>query len=109
MTKAELVSEVAQNSNVTKKAAESMLKSLIETIHHAMKEGGHLRLAGLGTFKVTERRARTGVNPRTGAKLQIPATKVPSFRAAKALKDAVAPPHKKAERKPEKKVEKKKK
>ena len=87
MNKAELVAEVAEKSNVTKKQADAMLKALIDTIHHAVKEGGQLRLDGLGTFKVIERKARTGVNPRTGAKLDIPATKAPTFRAAKDLKE----------------------
>ena len=109
MTKAELVAAVAEKSNVTKKQADAMLKALIGTIHHAMKDGGNLRIDGLGTFKVIERKARIGMNPRTGAKLHIPATKAPSFRSAKALKEAVGGPHKKAEPKPGKNVEKKKK
>ena len=109
MNKAELVAEVAEKSEVTKKQADAMLKALIDEIHHAVKEGGQLRLDGLGTFKVIERTARTGVNPRTGAKLDIPATKAPTFRAAKALKDAVRGPEEKVEKKAEKQPQKKKK
>ena len=89
MTKAELVSYVAKHSNLTKKATEAVLKSLIGAVHQALKEKGRIRIDGLGTFKVTERKARTGVNPRTGAKITIPAMSVPSFRATKALKEAV--------------------
>ncbi len=103
MTKAELVSEVAEKSDVTTKQAEAMLKALIDTLHHAVKDGGQLRIDGLGTFKVTDRKARTGTNPRTGAKLDIPATKIPTFRAAKSLRDTVRGPEKKADQKPEKK------
>ena len=89
MTKAELVSEIAEASDVTKKTAETMLKTLIESVHQALKETGEIRIDGLGTFKVVERKARTGVNPRTGAKMEIPATKAPAFRAAKSLKESV--------------------
>ncbi len=103
MTKAELISEIAEKSDITKKSADAVLKALIETVHKALKEEGQLRIDGLGTFRVIERKARTGVNPRTGAKLAIPATKAATFKAAKALKEAVKGPEKKAEKKPEKK------
>jgi DNA-binding protein HU-beta len=114
MTNAELVSQMAEKSNITKKAAEAALKSLVETVHQALQGEGQLRIDGLGTFKVTERKARTGVNPRTGAKLDIPATKAPTFKAAAALKEAVKDMDKKelAARpveQPAKKSEKKKK
>jgi DNA-binding protein HU-beta len=99
MTKAELVSDVAEKSNLTKKTTETMLKSLIGTIHESLKKSGEIRIDGLGTFKVTERKARAGVNPRTGAKMTIPAMKVPSFRAAKALKEAAKEPEKGPEKK----------
>jgi DNA-binding protein HU-beta len=89
MTKAELVSEIAQKADVTKKVAEMMVKTLIESVHRTLKETGEIRIDGLGTFKVAERKARTGVNPRTGVKMEIPATKAPVFRPAKALKETV--------------------
>jgi DNA-binding protein HU-beta len=89
MTKAELVTKIADEAKVTKKSAETMLKSLIESVQQALKADGQIRLDGLGTFRVIERKARTGVNPRTQAKMNIPASKAPAFRAAKALKDAV--------------------
>jgi nucleoid DNA-binding protein len=89
MTKAELVSQVAEQSDLTKKTTEAVLKALISSIHRTLKEAGEIRIDGLGTFKVIERKARTGVNPQTGAKLDIPATKAPAFRAGKALKEAV--------------------
>ncbi len=109
MTKAELVSKIAEESDVTKKASDAFLKSLIGILHQTLKEGGELHLRGLGTFKVADRRARAGVNPRTGAKLEIPATKAPTFRAAQALKDAVKEPEKKPEKQTQKKAGTKKK
>jgi len=89
MTKDELVSQVAEQSNLTKKTTEAVLKSLIGAVHQALKDKGEVRIDSLGTFKVAERKARNGVNPRTGAKMTIPAMRVPAFRAAKALKEAV--------------------
>jgi DNA-binding protein HU-beta len=88
MTKAELISSVARRSNVTKKVAESVLKSFTETIHESVKRNGEIRISDLGTFLVVEKKARTGVNPQTKAKIQIPATKLTKFRPAKALRDA---------------------
>jgi DNA-binding protein HU-beta len=88
MTKAEIISTVARKSNVTKKVAESVLKSFIETIHESVKRNGQIRINDLGTFLVVEKKARTGVNPRTKAKIQIPPIKAPRFRPAKALRDA---------------------
>jgi DNA-binding protein HU-beta len=89
MTKAELISEIAKKTNLTKKGVETVLKSLIESVQQALKKDGQIMLDGLGTFGVMERKARTGVNPQTKAKIKIPAKKAPAFRAAKALKDAV--------------------
>ena len=89
MTKAELVSKLAQDSKVTKKSANPMLNSLIAAVKESLKKEGKVRLDGLGTFVVAERKARTGVNPATKAKIKIPATKAPRFRAAQALKDSV--------------------
>ena len=89
MTKAELVSYVAKQAKVTKKAADAVLTSLIGAVQQTLKKGGEVRIASLGTFRVAKRKARAGVNPRTKAKIKIPATKVPAFRAAKALKDTV--------------------
>ena len=76
MTKAELVSKLAEDSKVTKKSANAMLNSLVAAIQESLKKEGKVRLDGLGTFVVVERKARTGVNPQTRAKIKIPATKV---------------------------------
>jgi DNA-binding protein HU-beta len=99
MTKAELVAEIAKKTNVTKKGVEAVLKSLIESVQQALKKDGQIRLDGLGTFRVVQRKARTGVNPQTKAKIKIPAKKAPAFRAGKALKDVVAPAAKKSGKK----------
>jgi DNA-binding protein HU-beta len=89
MTKAELIAQIAKETNVTKKGVETVLKSLVESVQQALKKGGQIRLDGLGTFKVVQRKARAGVNPQTKAKIKIPAKKAPAFRAGKALKEAV--------------------
>lgn len=104
MTKDQLVSHLAQDSDVSKKVAKSVLASLVKAIQESLKTDGNIRIDGLGTFVVSDRKARTGVNPRTQEKINIPATKVPAFRAAKVLKDAVKPPEKPAGKKASKKT-----
>jgi DNA-binding protein HU-beta len=99
MTKAEIVAKLAEDAKVTKKVAAAMLDSLVKTLQTSLKDGGKIRIDGLGTFVVVERKARTGVNPQTQAKIKIPATKAPAFRAAKALKEAVKEVPKKAVKK----------
>jgi DNA-binding protein HU-beta len=99
MTKAELVSKLSAETKVTKKVATGMLNCLVKTLQMGLKDGGKIRIDGLGTFAVADRKARNGVNPQTRAKIKIPATKAPVFRAAKALKDAVKVVPKKAGRK----------
>jgi DNA-binding protein HU-beta len=99
MTKAELVTKLAEETKVTKKVATALLDTLVRTLQSSLKDGGKIRIDGLGTFAVADRKARTGVNPQTRAKIKIPATKAPVFRAAKALKEAVKPVPKKAGKK----------
>jgi nucleoid DNA-binding protein/predicted GIY-YIG superfamily endonuclease len=99
MTKAELVAKLAEETKVTKKVATTMLNTLVTTLQAGLKDGGKIRIDGLGTFAVADRKARNGVNPQTKAKIKIPATKAPVFRAAKALKEAVKPVPKKAGKK----------
>jgi predicted GIY-YIG superfamily endonuclease/nucleoid DNA-binding protein len=99
MTKAEMVAKLAEETKVTKKVASAMLDTLVKTLQEGLKDGGKIRIDGLGTFAVADRKARNGVNPQTKAKIKIPATKAPVFRAAKALKDAVKPVPKKAGKK----------
>lgn len=89
MTKQELVAQIAEDANITKKAAETALNSFTDNVSSALKKGDSVTLIGFGTFAVSERAARTGRNPRTNEPLQIPARKVPTFRPGKKLKDDV--------------------
>lgn len=89
MTKAELVAHIAKEAEITKQKAGVALDSVIGAIHDSLKKkDGSIRIKDLGTFKVVQRKARNGVNPQTGKKIKIPATKAPSFSASKALKEA---------------------
>ena len=90
MTKAELVTMVASKSGLSKKDTEKAIAGMIDTITETLAKGESIQLVGFGTFEVRERAARTGINPRTKAKIEIAATKVPAFKAGSALKEAVA-------------------
>ncbi len=89
MTKAELVTMVASKSGLSKKDTEKAIAGMIETITETLAKGESIQLVGFGTFEVRDRAARTGINPRTKQKIKIAATKVPAFKAGRALKDAV--------------------
>ena len=91
MNKAELVAAVAEKTNFTKKDAEVALNAVLASIEETLVKGDKVQLIGFGTFEVKERAARIGRNPATGKELEIPASKNPSFKAGKALKDAVNP------------------
>jgi len=90
MNKTELINAVAETSGLTKKDSEVALNAILDTIQNAMKNGDKVQLVGFGSFEVKSRAARTGRNPRTKEVVEIPASKVPVFKAGKALKDAVA-------------------
>ncbi len=89
MNRNELVDAVATAANMTKADAATAVDAVLDTITTALKGGGEVRLAGFGTFVVSHRAASEGRNPRTGEKIQIPASKLPKFRAGKGLKDAI--------------------
>lgn len=90
MTKDELVDVVANKTNISKKDSELVINTAIETITKTLQEGGKVVLTGFGIFSVNQREARMGVNPqKPGVKIQIPAMKVPKFKAGKTLKEAV--------------------
>lgn len=91
LNKMDLVSSVAEKTDLTKKEAEKVVTEVFATIEEALAGGDRVQLVGFGTFEVKERAARVGRNPRTGEQIEIAATKVPVFKAGKALKDAVAP------------------
>ena len=89
MNKTELVAAVAQKAELSKKDAEKALKAFIDVVTDELKKGEKVQLVGFGTFEISERAAREGRNPLTGATMSIPASKAPKFKAGKALKDAV--------------------
>jgi len=90
MTKAELIKEIATKCKVSQVLAEQMFSTTLGSITKALSKGDKVAFVGFGTFSVKKRKARTGRNPQTGAKLKIPARKVPHFSAGKKLKEAVA-------------------
>ena len=91
MTRTELVANVAEKAGITKKSADLVLNSLFETIKQALVEGDKVQIIGFGTFEIRNRAARKGRNPQSGEEIDIPASKLPSFKAGKALKEAVNP------------------
>ncbi len=89
MNKNDLVASVAGAAELSKADAAKAVDSVFETITNSLANAGEVRLVGFGTFSVARRRASEGRNPRTGEKIQIPASNQPKFKAGKALKDAV--------------------
>ncbi|OOS01549.1 DNA-binding protein [Canicola haemoglobinophilus] len=89
MNKTDLIDAIASAAELNKKQAKAALEATLEAIAGSLKAGQPVQLIGFGTFKVNERKARTGRNPQTGAEIQIAASKVPAFVAGKALKDSV--------------------
>ena len=89
MNKSQLIDKIAAGADISKAAAGRALDAIIASVTESQKEGDDVSLVGFGTFAVKERAARTGRNPQTGKEITIAAAKVPSFRAGKALKDAV--------------------
>ena len=87
MNKVPLVAKIAEKSGLSKKQAELALGAFIDSVTEALKEGDKVQLMGFGTFEVKERAARTGRNPSTGETIEIPASKTPSFKAGKGLRD----------------------
>lgn len=89
MNKTELIDAIATGAELSKKDAKAALEATLNAISESLKNGDTVQLIGFGTFKVNERNARTGRNPRTGEEIKIAASKVPAFVAGKALKDLV--------------------
>ena len=89
MNKVELVTAIAEKSELTKVDAEKALKAFIDTVTEELKNKGKVQLVGFGTFETSERAARTGRNPQTGETIEIKASTSPKFKAGKALKDIV--------------------
>lgn len=90
MTKQDLVNLAAQKTGVTKKSASEVLEAVLGSIAGSLKKGENVTITGFGTFRVSKRAARTGVNPRNPVqKIKIPAMKLPAFKAGKSLKEVV--------------------
>lgn len=90
MTKADLINVVAQKTGLTKKDSETAVAAVLEAVTEALAGGDKVSLVGFGTFEVKDRAERKGINPRTKEEISIAASKLPSFKAGKALKDAVS-------------------
>ena len=90
MNKAELISAVAEKTGLSKKDSEKVINATFETITTSMEAGEKVQLVGFGVFDVKERGVRMGRNPKTKEEIEIPASRVPVFKAGKALKDAIS-------------------
>lgn len=89
MNKAEMIDAVAEAADISKASASRALDGALDAITKSLKKGDSITLVGFGTFSVRKRAARSGRNPRTGETIKIKASKVPGFKAGKALKDAI--------------------
>ena len=90
MTKQDLVTAIASSAGITKKTAAVSLDAILESITKELRKGKNVTITGFGTFRISKRAARTGVNPRNPSqKIKIPAMNIPAFKAGKSLKDAV--------------------
>lgn len=90
MNKTELIAAAAQRTGLTKKDTEQVLNAAIDAVTAALVQGERVQLSGFGTFETKTREARIGRNPHTRQAIEIPATRVPAFKASKSLKDSVA-------------------
>ena len=89
MNRLEFVNTISRKMGATKKDADKAVTAFIDTVTEALVEGRKVQLIGFGTFEVRERAARKGRNPQTGEEIEIPASKIPAFKAGKSLKDSV--------------------
>ena len=89
MNKTELIAAVAEKAGISKKDADAAVNTTLDTIVEMVAAGDKVQLVGFGTFEPRERSAKTGKNPRTGESIEIPASKIPAFKAGKAFKDLV--------------------
>lgn len=90
MNKTELITVAAESAGLTKKDTERVINAAIDAVTAAMMKGERVQISGFGTFETKDREARIGRNPHTKETIEIPATRVPAFKASKALKDSVA-------------------
>ena len=93
MTKAGLVDEVARNVQLTKKQAEAIVNVVLDSIVESLRDGEKIELRGFGSFRIRSRKSRTGRNPKTGAKVDVPSKRIPYFKPGKELKELINPGH----------------
>jgi integration host factor subunit beta len=93
MTKAELVEMVASNTQLTKKHAEIIVNTVLESIVGSLKAGEKIELRGFGSFRIRQRGARIGRNPKTGVQVPVPAKRIPYFKPGKELRELLNPSH----------------
>ncbi|MCJ8011093.1 HU family DNA-binding protein [Paenibacillus sp. KQZ6P-2] len=89
MNKSELISQVSEAAELSKKDATKAVDAVFESIAQALQSGDKVQLVGFGNFEVRERSARKGRNPQTGEEIEIPSSKIPAFKPGKALKDGI--------------------
>lgn len=89
MNKSQLIEKIAEKADLSKSAAGRVLEAFTDSVSDSLIAGEAVQILGFGTFEVRDRAARVGRNPKTGAEIQIPASKTPGFKAGKALKDAL--------------------
>jgi integration host factor subunit beta len=95
MTKADLVDRVTSLGDLTRRDGEIIVETLFDSVIGALKSGDKIEIRGFGSFRTRQRKARTGRNPKTGDKVEVPAKRVPFFKPSKELRDAVNPQGKK--------------
>jgi integration host factor subunit beta len=98
MTKADLVEEVTQLGDLTRRDGEVIVDTIFESVIHALQSGDKIEIRGFGSFRIRQRKPRTGRNPKTGAKVDVPAKRVPYFKPSKELRDMVNPAGAKTEK-----------
>jgi integration host factor subunit beta len=91
MTKADLVEEVTQLGDLTRRDGEVIVDTIFDSVIHALKSGEKIEIRGFGSFRIRQRKPRIGRNPKTGAKVDVPAKRVPYFKPSKELRDLVNP------------------
>ena len=91
MTKADLVEEVTQLGDLTRRDGEVIVDTIFDSVIHALKSGDKIEIRGFGSFRIRQRQPRIGRNPKTGAKVEVPAKRVPYFKPSKELRDLVNP------------------
>lgn len=89
MTKADLIEEIARTGEMSRKDSELIVEAVFESIIRSLRSGEKIEIRGFGSFRTRERKPRTGRNPKTGARVDVPAKKIPYFKPSKELKDVV--------------------